>query len=74
VGVRERHDNRASAAAAQGPNRVGVQKFRIVPAWASNVLRNKEGAIDIIVAALHTPDPSPQGGGELPCRERGELR
>jgi len=49
--------------------------FRIVRVWNSNVGQNLEGVMDTIVAALHTPtpDPSPQGGGEILGGKRGEL-
>jgi very-short-patch-repair endonuclease len=42
------------------------QGFRILRVWNSDVVRNMEGVMDTIVAALHTPtpDPSPQAGGE----------
>jgi len=51
------------------------QGFRIVRVWNSNVGQNLEGVMDTIVAALHTPtpDPSPQGGGEILGGKRGEL-
>jgi very-short-patch-repair endonuclease len=48
------------------------QGYRILRVWNSDVVRDMEGVMDTIVAALHTPtpDPSPQGGGvrsQRPC-------
>jgi very-short-patch-repair endonuclease len=50
------------------------QGFRILRVWNSDVMRNMEGVMDTIVAALHTPtpNPSPQGGGEFLRAARGE--
>ena len=40
------------------------QGFRVLRFWNSDVAGNIKGVMDTIVAALHTPIPSPQGGGE----------
>ena len=48
------------------------QDFRVLRFWNADVMRNMEGVMDTIVAALQTPTPapSPQGGGET-LRHRG---
>jgi very-short-patch-repair endonuclease len=66
------------AADASRTRRIEAAGYRILRFWNNDVLGNLEGVLNEIRCALTpTPDPSPQGGGELrqrkPRRPRKEL-
>ncbi|MCL4766345.1 MAG: DUF559 domain-containing protein [Hyphomicrobiaceae bacterium] len=47
---------------------LGRQGFRVMRVWNREIFDNVDGVMDTILAFLNTPtpDPSPQGGGEVP--------
>jgi very-short-patch-repair endonuclease len=58
------------AADAMRTLRIEAAGYRVLRFWNNDVLGNLEGVLDEIQCALPpTPDPSPQGGGELRQRK-----
>jgi len=58
------------AADASRTRRIEAAGYRILRFWNNDVLGNLEGVLNEIQCALTlTPDPSPQGGGELRQRK-----
>jgi very-short-patch-repair endonuclease len=61
------------AADASRTRRIEAAGYRILRFWNNDVLGNLEGVLNEVQSALPpTPDPSPQGGGEL--RQRKQRR
>ena len=61
------HDAQALADAA-GSRFIEAQGYRVLRFWNNDVLRNTDGVLEEIrwvVTTTPTPNPSPQGGGEL---------
>jgi very-short-patch-repair endonuclease len=66
------HDLQRAADAAR-TRRIESAGYRVLRFWNNDVLSNLEGVLSEIQRALPpTPDPSPQGGGEL--RQRAPRR
>jgi very-short-patch-repair endonuclease len=58
------------AADASRTRRIEAAGYRILRFWNNDVLGNLEGVLNEVQSALPpTPDPSPQGGGELRQRK-----
>jgi very-short-patch-repair endonuclease len=63
------------AADALRTRRIEASGYRVLRFWNNDVLGNLEGVLDVIQCALPpTPDPSPQGGGELRQRKPRQPR
>jgi very-short-patch-repair endonuclease len=59
----------------QRTNHIEAAGYRVLRFWNHDVLGNIEGVLNEIQCALPpTPDPSPQGGGELRQRAKGAPR
>jgi very-short-patch-repair endonuclease len=60
---------------AQRTNHIEAAGYRVLRFWNHDVLGNLEGVLNEIQCALPpTPDPSPQGGGELRQRAKRAPR
>jgi very-short-patch-repair endonuclease len=61
------HDEQALADAARS-RFIEAQGYRVLRFWNNDVLRNIDGVLEeirCVISATPTPNPSPQGGGEL---------